>query len=75
MFSGCYKEAAEHFLSALKLQERQDAQLPPSAPGQIAPNTLWETLRRVLIMMERRDLVDQANPGADLSIFRRDFDF
>ncbi|KAL9711560.1 Peroxisomal membrane signal receptor PTS1 [Leucoagaricus gongylophorus] len=62
---GAFKEAAEHFLSAIDLQSSANSQL-------------WSTLRRALQSMERPDLADQAQPGriADLDIFRKEgFDF
>ena len=80
---GAFKEATEHFLSAIDLQSSANSQL-------------WSTLRRALQSMvlfvslafpltlfdvqfqERPDLADQAQPGriADLDIFRKEgFDF
>jgi len=77
---GAFKEAAEHFLSAIDLQGSANSQL-------------WSTLRRALQSMVgsvslvypptlfdvqsqgRLDLADQAQPG-DLDIFRKEgFDF
>ncbi|KAG6850948.1 hypothetical protein H0H93_005817 [Arthromyces matolae] len=83
---GAHKEAAEHFLSALNLQE--------SSNGDTS-DQLWYTLRRALIAMvsasktklvymvlmseqERPDLADMAKPEAKskLEIFRKEgFDF
>ena len=65
---GCYKEAAEHFLSALSMHQ--------SAPERhnISVN-LWETLKRTFILMDRRDLADKTTAGADVKVFRSDFDF
>ncbi|GLB37649.1 putative P-loop containing nucleoside triphosphate hydrolase protein [Lyophyllum shimeji] len=66
---GAYKEAAEHFLSALNLQE--------SISGDTS-DQLWYTLRRALISMDRPDLADLAKPEAKskIEIFRKDgFDF
>ncbi|RKP14066.1 hypothetical protein BJ684DRAFT_22632 [Piptocephalis cylindrospora] len=65
---GCHREAAEHFLGALSMH----------GDGQTAvnvSNSLWETLRRVFYMMERRDLAEMAHPGADIKEFRQEFDF
>jgi len=67
---GADKEAAEHFLSALSLQD--------TAGGHSSSNQLWLTLRRALISMNRSDLAEFANPAAksSLDIFRREgFDF
>jgi peroxin-5 len=65
---GCYKEAAEHFLSALNMHAA-------SIPNQRnVSNNLWDTLRRTLVMMDRGDLAEQAKVR-DLTVFRNDFDF
>ncbi|KAF4620537.1 hypothetical protein D9613_000470 [Agrocybe pediades] len=66
---GADKEAAEHFLSALSLQE--------STSGDTS-DALWFTLRRALLSMQRNDLADLAKPEAkpNLDVFRREgFDF
>ncbi|KAL5485106.1 PEX5 [Sanghuangporus weigelae] len=64
---GADKEAAEHFLSALSMQE--------SASGDKSEQ-LWFTLRRALIQMGREDLANKAQPGGDLAAFRAEgFDF
>jgi peroxin-5 len=64
---GCYKEAAEHFLNALNMHATIQNQKNIS-------NNLWDTLRRTLIMMNRRDLAEKAK-DRDLTIFRGEFDF
>ncbi|KAL5507178.1 PEX5 [Sanghuangporus vaninii] len=64
---GADKEAAEHFLSALTMQE--------SASGDKSEQ-LWFTLRRALIQMGREELASKAQPGGDLAAFRAEgFDF
>jgi len=66
---GADKEAAEHFLSALSLQE--------STSGDTSEQ-LWFTLHRAFLSMKRSDLADLAKPEAksSLDIFRREgFDF
>jgi hypothetical protein len=82
---GADKEAAEHFLSALSLQDTTNGD---------SSDQLWHTLRRALIAMvralflegrtiliflkKRSDLADLADPEAksSLDIFRREgFDF
>ncbi|KIM45315.1 hypothetical protein M413DRAFT_441996 [Hebeloma cylindrosporum] len=62
---GADKEAAEHFLSALSLQE--------STNGDTS-DQLWFTLRRALLSMNRSDLADLAKPEAksNLDVFRRE---
>ncbi|PPQ98774.1 hypothetical protein CVT24_003332 [Panaeolus cyanescens] len=66
---GADKEAAEHFLSALSLQE--------STNGDTS-DQLWYTLRRTLLSMNRSDLAELAKPEAktNLEVFRKEgFDF
>ncbi len=63
---GCYKEAAEHFLGALKLHRLDEK-------ANISMN-LWETLRRTFVLMERKDLADMCSVQ-DVSLFNKDFDF
>ncbi|KAI3646849.1 hypothetical protein MP228_009777 [Amoeboaphelidium protococcarum] len=64
---GCYKEAAEHFLSALNVHNDYKS-------IKLSGN-MWETLRRTFSLMGRHDLVQLASDGADLSLFRSEFDF
>ncbi|TEB30303.1 peroxisome targeting signal receptor [Coprinellus micaceus] len=66
---GADKEAAEHFLSALSLQE--------STSGDTS-DQLWFTLRRAFLSMQRNDLADMAKLEAktNLDVFRREgFEF
>ena len=58
---GAHKEATEHFLSALSLQE--------SGEGEKSEQ-LWFTLRRALTAMGRDDLVEKARAGGKLEDFR-----
>ncbi|TFK44351.1 hypothetical protein BDQ12DRAFT_593404 [Crucibulum laeve] len=62
---GAHKEAAEHFLSAISLQETTNGD---------TSDQLWHTLRRALLSMERPDLADLAKPEAknNLDVFRRE---
>lgn len=62
---GAHKEAAEHFLSALSMQETTDG-------GQTS-DQLWLTLRRAFISMERNDLAELAKPEnrSNLDFFRQ----
>lgn len=66
---GCYKEAAEHILTALSMHKRG------SEEGVNVSNNSWEMLRKAFIMMDRRDLADKAVVGADLNQFRPEFEF
>ncbi|KAF5393344.1 hypothetical protein D9757_000793 [Collybiopsis confluens] len=66
---GAHKEAAEHFLSALALQERTSGD---------TSDQLWFTLRRAFIAMDRADLAEHAKRGSKGSwdLFRKEgFDF
>jgi peroxin-5 len=42
---------------------------------QSGSNLQWETLRRVFLCLDRRDLAEKAASGVDVNIFRKDFDF
>ncbi|KAI0072438.1 peroxisome targeting signal receptor [Panus rudis PR-1116 ss-1] len=64
---GAHQEAAEHFLSALAMQD--------SSEGNTSEQ-LWQTLRRTFLSMNRTDLADQAKMGTNLDVFRKEgFDF
>ncbi|XP_006460776.1 hypothetical protein AGABI2DRAFT_142912 [Agaricus bisporus var. bisporus H97] len=60
---GAFKEAAEHFLSAISLQENSAGD---------SSDQLWYTLRRALLSMERPDLANMASAEnkANLDLFR-----
>ena len=64
---GCYKEAAEHFLGALSLHGETTHRKNVSS-------SLWDTLRRTFLMMERRDLFEKAQANT-LELFRGEFEF
>ncbi|KAG6335580.1 hypothetical protein ID866_3520 [Astraeus odoratus] len=67
---GAHKEAAEHFLGALAMQEA-------SGSSQTS-DQLWQTLRRALVQMNRGDLTELAKPEnrANIDLFRQQgFDF
>ncbi|KAJ3183315.1 Peroxisomal membrane signal receptor PTS1 [Gaertneriomyces sp. JEL0708] len=78
---GCYKEAAEHLLAAVEMSRGveatgQNASGSEATGGEVnVSRNLWETLRRTFILMDRRDLADQAVPGQDLSTFKKEFEF
>ncbi|KAJ3809162.1 hypothetical protein F5876DRAFT_44473 [Lentinula aff. lateritia] len=66
---GAHKEAAEHFLSALALQEQTSGD---------TSEQLWLTLRRALVTMDRADLAEHAKREikGNLDFFRGEgFDF
>ncbi|EIW83053.1 TPR-like protein [Coniophora puteana RWD-64-598 SS2] len=62
---GAHKEAAEHFLSALSMQETNG--------GGRTSEQLWFTLRRAFLAMNRSDLAEMAKPEthANLDAFRQ----
>ncbi|KAF7361743.1 Peroxisomal targeting signal receptor [Mycena venus] len=67
---GAHKEAAEHFLSALSMQE--------ASGGGETSDQLWFTLRRAFVTMERPDLAAMTQPEnrGKLDAFRKEgFDF
>jgi peroxin-5 len=69
---GCYKEAAQHLLSALSLH-KMDGPEDDILANQ--STNLYETLRRVFLAIERRDLVEKVGSGMDVNQFRSEFDF
>jgi len=64
-----YKEASEHFLTALS----QQAQAGGQAPTQTS-KTIWDTLRMTFSMMARTDLAEKCNL-LDVNAFRQEFEF
>ncbi|KAH9083488.1 peroxisome targeting signal receptor [Lactarius deliciosus] len=63
---GAHKEAAEHLLSALSMQETTGDK----------SKQLWQTLRRAFIAMDRKDLADLTNDDPSLDVFRSEgFEF
>jgi len=73
---GCYKEAVEHFLGALSMHIiRYGKDGKGDDAGVNISDSIWETLRRTFVLMERHDLAELANPNTDLSVFENDFEF
>ncbi|KAG8987366.1 Peroxisomal membrane signal receptor PTS1 [Tulasnella sp. JGI-2019a] len=71
---GAYKEAAEHFLSALAAQ-RTASGGPPANASEGNNEQLWKTLKKVFSLMDRDDLAAMADSG-DVEVFRSSgFDF
>ena len=70
---GAYKEAVEHFLTVLNLQRLSAAndKAGQHKPGLISQN-VWNSLRYVLSMMQRRDLYPRLE-RRDLDFFNREF--
>ncbi|KAJ3204937.1 Peroxisomal membrane signal receptor PTS1, partial [Clydaea vesicula] len=60
---GCFKEAAEHLLGALSMHVIHEQSAVDNDGNPVVTNvskTLWDTLRRTFILMDRRDLSDRA---------------
>lgn len=85
---GCYKEAAEHLLTALSMHDVEgEFEVQSTRSNSISSadkysfsgfkptDNLLETLKRVFISMGRDDLLDRVRPGMDLSQFRNEFTF
>lgn len=68
---GCYKEAADHILSAMALHETEEHSLIDFDRSA----NLLDTLRRVFFAMDRRDLLSKLQPGVSLDAFREEFSF
>lgn len=69
---GCYREAAQHLLAALSLHKTDG---PEDDVLANQSTNLYETLRRVFLAMERRDLVEKVGNGMDVNEFRNEFEF
>jgi len=73
---GCYKEAVEHFLGALSMHIiRYGKDGKGDDAGVNISDSIWETLRRTFVLMERHDLAKLANANTDLSVFENEFEF
>ncbi|ORY57033.1 TPR-like protein [Neocallimastix californiae] len=73
---GCYKEAVEHFLGALSMHiihYSKDGK--GNDAGVNISDSIWESLRRTFVLMERHDLAKLAKPNTDLSVFEKEFEF
>lgn len=81
---GCYREAAEHLLTALSMHDVDgDFEIGNNSRGSFGSDNLgfkptdnlMETLKRVFIAMNRDDLLERVSPGMDLAQFRGEFSF
>ncbi|KAI9894146.1 MAG: Peroxisomal membrane signal receptor PTS1 [Vezdaea aestivalis] len=88
---GCYVEAAQHLLGALAMHDevvREGRQRAREVVGGQVPEAelevllrqnqstnLYDTLKRVFILMDRKELADQVGPGLEVNSFRGEFDF
>ncbi|CCH57969.1 hypothetical protein TBLA_0A01690 [Henningerozyma blattae CBS 6284] len=88
---GCFKEAAEHLLTALSMHEINGI-LDTDLETNFSSNTLnnaykshtglstnsgiiLDTLKRAFIAMDRSDLLEKVKPGMNLQQFRNEFTF
>ncbi|KAI9254574.1 hypothetical protein BDA99DRAFT_518754 [Phascolomyces articulosus] len=80
---GQHREAAEHLLTALAIQQTADAQgasMMVDEQGNRIPvqggmsDNVWDSLRMLMFMMNREDLAGQCDKR-NLDIFRGEFDF
>ncbi|KAG0314674.1 Peroxisomal membrane signal receptor PTS1 [Dissophora globulifera] len=83
---GQHREAAEHLLSALSLQNAGDAARglmvgastagpqPDGGIGGMSQN-VWETLKMAMYMLGMTDLAKRCETSRDLDAFRSEFDF
>ncbi|WFD28715.1 Peroxisomal membrane signal receptor PTS1 [Malassezia nana] len=74
---GAHREAAEHLLSALALQRTrtlpdtpEDVKAPMLAHVQES-ESLWNTLRSIMVVLQEIDLANKCRVGADLDSFRK----
>lgn len=76
---GCFKEAVEHLLTALKMHEvegmTQVGKDKKSFNENYNNDNIIETLKRAFIAMKRNDLLGRVAPGMDLDQFRNEFSF
>ncbi|XP_020291067.1 peroxisomal targeting signal 1 receptor isoform X2 [Pseudomyrmex gracilis] len=68
-----YKEAGEHFLTALNQQAAGKDPQANSIPPKAMSNTIWSTLRLVLSLMHKHDLI-QAVEERDLATLNKEFE-
>ncbi|KAI9489477.1 hypothetical protein BDB00DRAFT_843113 [Zychaea mexicana] len=81
---GQHREAAEHLLTALAIQQTVDAAQGASVlvdeQGNNVPvqggmsDNVWDSLRMLMFMMNREDLASQCDKR-NLNVFRAEFDF
>ncbi|WVW81525.1 hypothetical protein I302_103520 [Kwoniella bestiolae CBS 10118] len=69
---GVYKESAEHLLAALSLHSNQ-SQSDRDDDSVLSSDSwsIWSTLRRALVALNMNQLAGNAEPGADLNVFRQ----
>ncbi|KAL0105384.1 hypothetical protein PUN28_016798 [Cardiocondyla obscurior] len=70
---GAYKEAGEHLLTALNQQAAGRGPQASNVPPKTMSNTIWSTLRLVISLMHKYELME-AIDNRDLSKLNREFE-
>ncbi|XP_071638730.1 peroxisomal targeting signal 1 receptor [Temnothorax longispinosus] len=70
---GAYKEAGEHLLTALNQQAAGRGPRASNVPPKAMSNTIWSTLRLVISLMHKYELME-AIENRDLSKLNREFE-
>lgn len=70
---GAYKEAGEHLLTALNQQAAGRGPQASNVPPKAMSNTIWSTLRLVISLMHKYELME-AIENRDLSKLNREFE-
>lgn len=73
---GMYKDAVDQLLTGLSMHEVES----PDGDGSFVSDTeqsgsLIETLKRALLAMDKRDIIDKVKPGMNISQFRTQYGF
>lgn len=73
---GMYRDAVDQLLTGLSMHEVED----PDGDGSFVSDTeqsgsLIETLKRALLAMDKRDIIDKVKPGMNVSEFRTQYGF
>lgn len=73
---GMYRDAVDQLLTGLSMHEVES----PEGDGSFVSDTeqsgsLIETLKRALLAMDKRDIIDKVKPGMNVSQFRSQFGF
>ncbi|CDK29457.1 unnamed protein product [Kuraishia capsulata CBS 1993] len=68
---GMYDDAIEHLLTGLSMHKVDGLEEIPDGMVSNQSTSLLETLKRALLAMDRRDLIDKVKPGMDADSFRK----
>lgn len=64
-----FREAAEHFLTALNMQQQSRG---PNGPESVMSTNIWSTLRMTLSMLGRPDLYNACDSNS-LDVLNKEF--